>query len=393
MPIVSRTLSSSLRDAAASYPVVTVTGPRQSGKTTLCRAVFPEHGYVSLESLDVRSFAREDPRSFLARLEGGTILDEIQHAPDLPSYLLELVDERPEPGRFVLTGSQNLALHGAVSQSLAGRSAMLRLLPLSFDELSEFPSPPNELWEVVARGGYPRIYDRGLPHARWLDDYATTYLERDVRQVLAVGDLLAFGGFLRLAAGRTAQTLNLSALGADAGVTHNTVRSWLSVLEAGFVCQRVRAWSRNVRKQVVKAPKLHFLDAGLAAVLLGIETADQLRLHPLRGSLFESWVVAEITKQRQHRGKRPRLHHYRESRGAEVDLVVDAPERLVLVEIKSGRTIASDWLGPLARLADSIRSGERHRPVEARLVYGGDEGGERQGLQIIPWNRIHEHEW
>lgn len=393
MPVVSRTLSSSLRDAAASYPVVTLTGPRQSGKTTLCRAVFSGHEYVSLESLDVRSFAREDPRSFLAQLEDGAVLDEIQHAPDLPSYLQEIVDERPESGRFVLTGSQNLALHGAVSQSLAGRSAMLRLLPLSFDELREFPSPPSEMWDAVARGGYPRIYDRGIPHARWLDDYVTTYLERDVRQVLGVGDLLAFGVFLRLAAGRTAQTLNLSALGADAGVSHNTARSWLSVLEATFVCQRVGAWSRNVRKQIVKAPKLHFLDTGLAAVLLGIQTADQLRLHPLRGPIFESWVVSEIAKHRLHRGMRARLQHYRESRGAEVDLVVDAPERLLLVEIKSGRTIASDWIGPLARLADAIRADEPHRPVEARLVYGGDTAVERQGVRIIPWNRLHELTW
>ncbi len=272
---IARVLEPRLRRAARQAPVVAVTGPRQSGKTTVCRSCFPGHDYVSLEPLDAREFAETDPRGFLAQHRGPVVLDEVQRVPGLFSYLHEAVDDDPEPGRFVLTGSQHFGLTEAISQSLAGRVAMLHLLPLSLEETRRFPAQTGgqrlaDLWTTVWTGGYPRIHDRRLPPADWLNDYADTYVQRDMRQALQVTNLAAFSTFLRLAAGRTAQELNLSALGADAGVAHPTVRAWLSVLEASFVVFRVPPWLRNFRKRLVKAPKLHFVDSGLACRLLGI---------------------------------------------------------------------------------------------------------------------------
>lgn len=381
--MIPRDLARPLRQAAASYPVVTLTGPRQSGKTTLCRAAFPRLRYVSLEPPDVRAHARADPRSFLADLEGGAILDEVQHAPDLVSYLQAEVDARPEPGRFILTGSEHFSLTGRIAQSLAGRTAVLHLLPPSLGELRRFPSPPSTLWEVLFAGAYPRIHDRGIPPSRWLGDYVATYVERDVRAVLDIGNLAAFTTFLGLCAGATAQEVNLSRLGADAGVTHNTARAWLSVLEASFLVFRSPPWLRNARKRLVKAPKLHFLDAGLCCYLLGIREPDQLRTHPLRGAIFESWVASEIFKVRAHAGLPPRIAHRREVRGAEIDIVVDRGARGPLwVEAKSGATVAEDWF-----LALTAVRGER------RIVHGGDRAERRGDVRVVPWSRIDTEDW
>jgi len=345
--MIPRNLAGPLRDLAKRYPVVTVTGPRQSGKTTLCRATFPDTAYVSLEPLDEREFARTDPRGFLRLYADGAVIDEVQHVPGLLSYLQAEVDERPMPGRFILTGSQHFGLSAAVSQSLAGRTGVLYLLPLSLDELRRFPSPPTGLFATLWSGGYPRIFDQGLPPDRWLADYTTTYVQRDVREVLNVGDLQAFTTFLQLCAGRTAQEVNLSSLGADAGVSHNTAKSWLSVLEASFICFRVPAWHRNLGKRLRKAAKLHFVDSGLACRLLGIRTAEQLIHHPLRGAIFESWVASEAYKARAHRGLDPSLFHLREDRGAEIDLVVEAADEFLLVEAKSGATVVPDAHRPV----------------------------------------------
>lgn len=375
-------------------PVVAVTGPRQSGKTTLCREVFPDRPYVSLEALDAREFAETDPRGFLAAHRDGAVLDEIQRAPSLLSYLQGEVDERPEPGRFIVTGSQHFGLAEAITQTLAGRIALLHLLPPSLDELMRFDhAATGDLWELLWTGSYPRIYDRGLDAGRWLADYATTYVQRDVRQVLNVTDLEAFTTFLRLAAGRTATEVNLSALGGDAGVSHNTARSWLSVLETSFVSTRVPAWTTSRRKQIVKAPKLHFLDTGLTCHLLGITEPSQLRLHPLRGAVFESWVAAEVLKARLHRGTEARLFHYREARGLEVDLLLERGDRLVAVEAKSGATVARDFLRPLTRLREVLAERAPHVTVDARLVYGGDEPQQRSDATVIPWRAVQGVEW
>lgn len=390
--MISRNLARPLTALARLYPVLTVTGPRQSGKTTLCRALFPDRPYVSLEALDAREYATSDPRGFLADHARGAILDEVQHVPGLLSYLQVEVDERPDPGRFVLTGSQHLGLMQGISQSLAGRTAVLHLLPPSLDELRRFPRAPTELFDVLRAGAYPRIHDRGIPADRWLSDYVATYIQRDVRQVLNVGDLTTFATFLRLCAGRTAQEVNLSALGADAGVSHNTARAWLSVLEASFVLFRVPAWHRNVTKQAVKSPKLHFWDTGLACHLLGIHDADQLRHHPLRGPIFESWVASEIAKARLHAGLAPGLAHLRDARGLEVDLVVERARSVALVEVKSGATVVADFLAPLERARERAAA-VSDRPLEARLVYGGDTRQRRTAAEVLPWHAVQDVDW
>lgn len=391
--MISRTLSSHLQSLAQRVPAVAVTGPRQSGKTTLCRAVFPQLEYVSLEPLDVRDFAVSDPRGFLARYRGGAVLDEAQRAPTLFTYLQEELDRDPTPGRFILTGSQHFGLTEAITQSLAGRIAWLYLLPLSLDEVRRFDSPPGELWTTLWTGGYPRIHDRGLNAAEWLADYLATYVQRDVRQVLNVTDLDTFATFLRLVAARTGQEVNLSMLGADAGVSHNTARAWASVLEASFVVFRIPRWHRNLRKRAVKAPKLHLVDSGLACHLLGIRAPGQLALHPLRGALFESWVASEVLKARLHAGRPADLFHLREDRGVELDLVAEAGDRVYGVEVKSGATLAPDFFSHLAAFPSLVA---QHLPeVQAcpRLGYGGDRRETRGGVEVIPWTEIQNVAW
>jgi hypothetical protein len=391
--VIERNLAGPLLEAAGYYPVVTVTGPRQSGKTTLCRSAFPDKPYVSLEPLDEREFALSDPRGFLKLHAGGAIIDEVQHAPELLSYLQTEVDERPQYGRFILTGSQHFGLTAAIAQSLAGRTAVMHLLPLSLDELRRFPAPPADLFTTLWSGGYPRIHDQQVPPNRWLADYFSTYVQRDVRQVLNVGDLQAFANFVRLCAGRTAQELNVSALGADAGVSHPTARAWLSVMEASFLCFLLPAWHRNLGKRLRKAAKMHLFDSGLVCHLLGIQSADQLVRHPQRGPIFESWVAAEAYKAAAHGGRHSNMHHLREDRGAEIDLVVEAADHLLLTEAKSGATVPADALGVLDAVADRlVRSGET-RPVRCRLVYGGDATYTRSGVDVVSWWDVQGHPW
>ena len=377
-----------LRDAARTSPVVVLTGPRQSGKTTLARAVFPGHAYVSLEPLDQRAYATEDPRGFLRGLRGGAVLDEVQHVPELFSYLQEEVDRDPTPGRFVLTGSENFSLSGRVSQSLAGRAAMLVLLPPTYDELREFEDAPSDLFELLVRGSFPRPYDRGIPSHRWLSDYVTTYLERDVRSALGVTDLIAFRSFLALLAGRTAQEWNASQLGVDVGITHPTATRWLSVLEASYLSLRVPPLHRNLRKRLVKAPKVHLLDSGLACTLLGIETAHQLEHHPLRGAIFESWVVSEILKTILNEGATPRLFHYRDKTKLEVDLVVERPDLLSLIEMKSGATYQSGFADSLREVARALSASEPSTRIASYVVYGGDARYERTDVTVVPWAEV-----
>jgi predicted AAA+ superfamily ATPase len=294
----------------------------------------------------------------------------------------------------VLTGSQHCGLRNAIAQSLAGRTAILHLLPPSLGELRRFGDLPDDLFELMRIGSFPRIWDRGLDPGRWLADYTATYVQRDVRQVLEVGDIEAFTTFVRLCAGRTAQEVNLSELGGDAGVSHNTARSWLSVLETSYVVFRLPAFHLNVRKQLIKAPKLHFVDTGLACYLLGIRTADDLRSHPLRGALFETWVAAEIYKQIAHAGSVPRLSHYRETRGAEVDIVVDpGGQRLLAVDAKSGSTVQPSFLRGLRRFVERLGEADDPRDVETRIVYGGDEEQRRSDARVVPWAGITGVDW
>ena len=386
--MIPRTLETKMRELAGYYPAVLVTGPRQSGKTTLCRMAYPDKRYVSLEALDIRDFAHSDPRGFLAEYAGGAIIDEIQHAPELFTYLQSDIDARPDPGRFILTGSQHFGLSQSISQSLAGRCGILVLLPPSLEELRAFPTAPADLFSLLWQGAYPRIYDRGIPASQWLADYTATYVQRDVRQVINVSDLQAFSGFLKLCAGRTAQEINLSKLGSDSGVSHNTARSWLSVMETSYIIHRLPAWHTNIRKQVVKAPKLHFFDSGLVCYLLGIREPKQLRLHPLRGAIFESWVVSEIYKSFVHSGLQPSLFHYREARGPEIDLLIERGEELELVEIKSGATTSSDFFKNLKRFSDRMKGAGKKRPLRSHVVYGGEDSQKRSDAQVLSWRHI-----
>ena len=391
--VIPRDAASRLAELARFYPVVSVTGPRQSGKTTLCRAAFPHLPYVSLEPLDVREFATADPRGFLASLPDGAVVDEVQRAPDLFSYLQAEVDERPEPGRYILTGSQNLALSASITQSLAGRTATLELYPPSWSELQRFPSAPTDLFEVVWTGAYPRIFDRQIPPHQWIADYVATYVQRDVRHLLNIGDLRSFTEFLSLCAGSTANETHLSRLGADAGISHNTAKAWMSVLEATYLIFRLPGWHPNFRKQVVKSAKLHFVDSGIACYLLGIREPQQLRTHPLRGAIFESWVAAEVLKQAAHRGARSSMFHYRDATGLEVDLVSGTPRSVILTEAKSGATVATDFTASVERLAAGLLQRDPSLTVTTRVVYGGTMPQSRGSTMIIPWRGIDTHPW
>ncbi len=388
--MIFRTLESKLRELAGYYPVVAVTGPRQSGKTTLCQMTYPEKAYVSLEALDIRYFASSDPRGFLAAYAGGAIIDEIQHVPELLTYLQSDIDVLPEPGRFILTGSQHFGLSQSIAQSLAGRCGILVLLPPSIEELRAFPSAPADLFPLLWQGAYPRIYDRNIPAHQWLADYTATYVQRDVRQIINIGDLQVFSGFLKLCAGRTAQEINLSTLGNDAGVSHNTVRSWLSVLETSYIIHRLPAWHTNIRKQIVKAPKLHFFDSGLVCYLLGIREPEQLPLHPLRGAIFESWVVSEIYKTSVHRGLQPGFFHYREARGPEIDLLIELGEKLSTVEIKSGATTTKEFFSNLKRFSARMKDEGKTGPVQSHVVYGGDDSQQRSDAQLLSWRDVQQ---
>lgn len=391
---MDRLLRGPLRRLAGRHPVVTVTGPRQSGKTTLCRAVFPRKPYVSLEPPDERDLARDDPRAFLARYPKGVVIDEVQRAPELLSYVQERVDRDSRAGEFILTGSQQLGLLEAVSQTLAGRTALLQLLPLDLTEVQRFPKPPTGLWTLIWTGGYPRIYDRRLPADEWLSNYVATYVERDVRRLVNVTDLVTFQTFVRLCAGRVGQLVNTSALGADAGITHPTARAWLSVLETSFITFRLPPLFRNLTKRLVKTPKLYFYDTGLLCWALGIRSPQQLETHPLRGSIFECWVVSEIMKYHTHRGITPRFSFFRDQKGHECDLVIEQGDRVIAVEIKSGQTVATDVFSAMSRVVEDLRIGPGGPMTVAPIVvYAGRESLRRTSARLLSWRDIHSVDW
>lgn len=397
--MIARHLAKALRAAARGYPVVTLTGPRQSGKTTLVRSVFPRHGYVSLEDPEQRAFALDDPRGFLAQFQGPMILDEVQRATDLFSYLQGIVDDDDRPGRFILTGSQNFLLLQQVSQTLAGRCAVLHLLPLSWAELRGAPlrrlgdllpararratkrPVASTLFSTLLAGGYPRIHDRRLPPQEWLANYYRTYVERDVRDLLNVGDIEGFGRFVALCAGRSGHLLNASSLAADAGVSHTTTRRWLSLLEASFIIHLLRPHHENFNKRLVKSPKLYFLDTGLLCYLLRIRSADDLVSHPARGAVFETWVVSEAVKNRFNHGAEPDLYFWRDAAGHEIDLLLESGRARIPVEIKSGQTVAGDFLEDIEYWR--ALAGQPTSP--AGLVYGGDSTYVRSGVSVLSW--------
>ncbi|MDO8277111.1 MAG: ATP-binding protein [Burkholderiaceae bacterium] len=382
--MIPRTATASLRRLAKGFPIVALTGPRQSGKTTLAKAVFPEKPYVSLENPDEREFAARDPKSFLVRFESGAILDEVQRCPELFSWLQGVVDARGIMGDFVLTGSAQFELLSGVTQSLAGRVGRVELLPLSAHELAAARKLPVTLESTLLCGGYPALFDRELTAGDWFPNHVTTYLERDVRQLIAVRDLSQFQRFVRMCAARSGQLLNLAALGADCGISAVTAREWLSVLEASYLVTRLAPYHRNFGKRLVKAPKLYFLDVGLMTWLLGIRDAASIQHHAARGALFETYVVGEFIKRRFNAGQPADLYFWRDSAGHEVDLLYETVQGLQAIEIKSGATFAADWPSSVAKW-QSFAKDEALAPM---ILFGGEGAYERQGCRVMGWREL-----
>lgn len=366
--MIKRLLATALIRLAKQYPVLTLTGPRQSGKTTLCRSVFNNYNYVSLEDLSIRNFAIEDPKGFLAQFKNGVILDEIQRTPDLLSYIQGIVDEKPSPGRFILTGSQQFEVTKTINQSLAGRTAILRLLPFAYSELYPSPIKP-ELNHVLYQGFYPRIEDQHLNPTEALSFYLSTYIERDLRNLMNIKNLSLFERFLKLCATQIGRLTNYSRLANDCGVTQNTVKEWLSILEASYIIYQIQPHFENFRKRLTKSSKLYFYDVGLAAYLLGITDPIHIQHSPLRGELFENFIVSEFLKNRYNHVKNNNLYFYRDHTGNEIDLILDEGPALVSVEIKAGSTISSNYFKGLQHYQQL--SGKKNS--KRILVYGGEE--------------------
>ncbi len=382
--MIARQATAALMTLARGFPVIALTGPRQSGKTTLARHAFPDLPYVSLELPQERAWADDDPVAFLDRFPDGAVLDEIQYCPGLFSHLQVRVDAARRMGHYVITGSQQFGLGASIAQSLAGRVGAVTLLPLSIAELADADLLPGELDELLLRGFYPALYDRDLAPALMLANYVNTYLERDVRQVQAVRDLATFQRFLRLCAGRTGQLLNLTSLAADTGVSPATVRGWLSILQASGIVRLLQPYHANLGKRLVKTPKLYFLDAGLAAHLIGIHEAGHVTAHPLRGALFETLVVGEFLKDRLNRGLPPELYFWRDNHGHEVDLLRQAGARLDAIEVKAAAT-------PSEALTRGLRQWARQAGDLAgslTLVTGGAGGGSWSGVRLLGWREL-----
>ena len=376
--MITRAMTKELVQAAKEYPVVTVLGPRQSGKTTLVRMTFPDRAYFSLEDPDVRMAAEADPRGFLGQMEDGGILDEVQRLPVLLSYIQGIVDESRRSGLFILTGSHQPQLHEAVAQSLAGRTAMLTLWPFSLPELRNY-KPDWKPFDLIVRGTFPGLHERGLDPRRFYNSYMQTYVERDVRALVQLRDLSQFQSFLVLLAGRVGQLINYASLSNDVGVSSTTIRNWLSVLKASYVVFELPPFFENVRKRVVKSPKIYFTDAGLAAFLLGIHNEQQAARDPLRGGLYENLVITEVLKGAFNRGVRPDVYFFRDSHGSEVDLLIREGGLLTPVEIKSSETFSSEFVEGLER----FRSLGVGRVAAGAVLYGGERRFRVRGIRIL----------
>ena len=397
--MIKRTLHDYLLENAGYYPVVTLTGPRQSGKTTLVKEVFPMHEYVSLEETELRLFARDNPREFLKRYSGPVIIDEVQRVPELFSYMQSSVDENGSGGRFILTGSQNFLLMEKISQSLAGRCAILHLLPFSHSELRGWLKPPpdnvenlfcttpkcdSDVWKTLYQGFYPRIHDRSIPPEIWLADYIQTYLQRDVRQLVNIGDMERFERFLSLVAGRVGQILNYSNLAHSCGITVDTAKRWISVLKTSFIVFLVQPHHKNFNKRIIKSPKLYFYDTGLVCHLLRIRNPEQAQLHPLRGALFENLIISEVTKTYFHHRREPPIFFWRDQTGHEVDLLIENNNKLFPIEIKSSQTVSKSMFDALKWWCK-----QASLPIaDAMLIYGGDNSYIYDDISVRPWYSI-----
>lgn len=384
--IYPRNMQKELKQAAKEYPVVTLTGPRQAGKTTLVRAVFPKKSYVNLEEPDVRALAENDPRGFLNRYPNGAIFDEIQHVPSLLSYIQVIVDEIKKPGQYILTGSHQLALHEAVSQSLAGRTAILNLLPMTMSELAKAGFNLS-LDKYLLNGFLPRIYVDKLNPTKVYRNYLQTYVERDVRRMLNVKDLKTFQNFLKLCAGRIGTPLNKESLGNDLGLSGKTIDQWLSILEASFIIFQLPPYFENFGKRIIKSSKLYFTDVGLATYLLGIENNEQLIRDPLRGLLVENLVILDLVKTRLNQGLEPQIYYYRDNHQNEVDAIFKKSNQLVPIEIKASQTFNPHFLTPLSfyqKLAGLSRAPHGY------LIYAGENEQKIGSINLLNFKHAAE---
>ncbi|NLN31957.1 MAG: ATP-binding protein [Bacteroidales bacterium] len=381
--IIPRELSKVMLDLAKKYPIVTLTGPRQSGKTTLARTLFPDKFYVNFERPDIREYFLDDPIGFLAPYSAGAIFDEIQRVPSLASYLQVMVDEKKQNNRFILTGSAQFEVFNLIQQSLAGRTAILRLLPFSISELESCGQSQN-LNKQLFTGFYPRIYDHELNPNQMYADYVQTYIERDVRNFSEIKNLDTFQRFLRLCAGRVGQLLNLDALGADTGISGVQARAWLNILEASYIVFRLPPWFSNIGKRLIKTPKLYFYDVGLASWLLGIEEAEQLESHPLRGNIFENLIISEALKYRFNRGKNAGLYFFRDAKGMEVDLLYPKGHQFFPIEIKAGQTVASDFFIHIEKVQNLLPEVF----LDGMLIYSGNEEYIRRNTQVLHYANL-----
>lgn len=381
--MVDRQLEPEIRTLAQEFPIVAILGPRQSGKTTLARKLFPDFGYVSLEDIDHRDFARDDPRGFLDRFDSGVILDEIQRVPHLVSYLQSFVDEKRQTGRVIVTGSHNFLLMEQSTQSLAGRVGITTLLPFSAHEMKEFDL---DLAGTLFTGGYPRIYDQSIRPGTFYRNYVATYIEKDIRQITQITKLDDFLRFMRILAGRTGQELNLSAVADQCGIAHGTIREWLSVLEASFLVFRLPPYHKNYNKRIVKNPKIYFTDTGLVCSLLGIREKEQIDYHFLKGALFETFVVSELVKSNFSIGERFGLYFWRDNHRKEIDVILESGMKQTGIEIKSGQTVRSDAFAGLAYWKNLAQEDT----PETYLVYAGNESYSRNGTHVVGWRSLYE---
>ena len=382
--MIPRDAEQIIRTLLKGFPIITLTGPRQSGKTTLAKSIFSGRPYATLEDPDTRQVAQDDPRSFLERFPGGAVLDEVQRCPHLFSYLQEIVDSDHRMGLFILTGSQQFRLMSGITQSLTGRTAFVELLPFSLAELAEAGKVPTSLDAMLLTGCYPPLYDRDVSSSAWFGAYVTAYIERDVRQLLKIKELETFQRFVRLCAGRSGQLLNLSSLATECGITHNTAKAWISVLEASYLVFLLRPHHANFNKRLVKMPKLYFYDVGLVSWLLGIRTTEHIATHPLRGAIFENFVIAELIKSSLNKGERPQLYFWRDSNGNEVDVIVEQGNRLMPIEIKSGKTVTREAFSGLNKWRDLAGDAV----MEPTLIYGGAEEYNHNGIRVVGWEKV-----
>jgi uncharacterized protein len=385
--MIKRILSKKILETAKVSPLIGIVGPRQSGKTTLVKEIFPKYSYVNLEQPDIRLYAQNDPKAFLAQYDNHVILDEVQRVPELFSYLQVKVDNDKKMGQYILTSSQHFLMMQSITQSLAGRISVFNLYPLSYEELKNANKQKKDIFEQIWYGGYPRLYDQEISPLTWLNNYIQTYIDRDVSLISQITNLKTFETFLQVIAGRTGQLLNLSSLGSELGISHNTVKAWINLLETSGIVYLLQPFFSNISKRLIKSPKIYFTDTGLVCRLLGIENSTQLNTHPLYGSIFETHVVIEYLKYYLNRGTFPNIYFWRDKKGLEADLYKNLPgSKTEIFEIKSSQTIPENAFGKLKQIQSITNNNS-----QLNIIYGGDENQNRTAGKIIGWSSLPKH--